>query len=85
MFIDSTISTFTIGGVADGKNAFSGFMYSLEIFSNSEIISDLIFESNCSNCDLCNELGSCIPICDISEYFEFYCTVHIIYQIAHLY
>ena len=70
MFIDSTISTFTIGGVADGKNAFSGFMYSLEIFSNSEIISDLIFESNCSNCDLCNELGSCIPICDISEYFD---------------
>ena len=49
----------------------NGFIYSLELYIKSPLVSELSTLNNCDNCFVCNISEICIPNCKINEFYNF--------------
>ena len=68
-FIDSDDSSIILGSDTYYDNDFTGFIYSLEIYAKKFDVEMFSSVSICKTCDICLYDGTCIPDCEIDEFY----------------
>ncbi|OMJ81882.1 hypothetical protein SteCoe_17583 [Stentor coeruleus] len=68
-YLDASNSTLYIGSDSLFENAYSGFIYNIDIYRIKPNVSELV-ESSCQGCSFCPKKKSCIPSCDIGQYYD---------------
>lgn len=67
-FMDLNSEFLYIGGSSLEELYYEGYFYSLEIYAQTTAVSSLV--SECTECNLCPYGGSCIPECEIGEFYD---------------
>jgi Concanavalin A-like lectin/glucanases superfamily len=69
-FLDEPSSTFIIGSDDSLENVFIGFIYQIAIYADPPSIQNVLVTSDCELCNFCPETNSCIPSCNVTQYYN---------------
>ncbi|OMJ87110.1 hypothetical protein SteCoe_11260 [Stentor coeruleus] len=68
-FVDLSNSSLYIGSDSTFEKIYTGFIYNLDIYQNIPNVTKIV-QSNCLGCNYCQIGSSCIPSCNIGEFYD---------------